>query len=132
MKYSPQYGHLPTTNGDHCVGDGIKMASALGADTVDMEWVQVHPTGMVNPKDPNNKVKWLAAEAMRGEGGILVDREGKRFCNELGTRDYVSGRIWDNNKPPYYLILNEKASKAIEWHCKHYVGRGIMERHSSA
>jgi succinate dehydrogenase/fumarate reductase flavoprotein subunit len=102
----------------------------VGASTVDMEWVQVHPTGMVNPKDPNNKVKWLAAEALRGEGGILVDSNGKRFCNELGTRDYVTGKM-NENKGPFFLILNGKASKAIEWHCKHYVGRGIMTSHNS-
>lgn len=48
-KYRPDLGHLPTTNGDHCTGDGIKMGLEIGADVVDMEWVQVHPTGLVHP-----------------------------------------------------------------------------------
>jgi len=68
MKYRPDLGSFATTNGPHCTGDGLKMTSKIGGDLVDMEWIQVHPTGLINPKDPNNKVKWLAAEALRGCG----------------------------------------------------------------
>lgn len=90
-----------------------------------MEYVQVHPTGIVNPKDPNNKVKFLAAEALRGVGGIIINSEGERFVDELGRRDHVSGAMFAN-KAPFRLVLNSKASKEIEWHCKHYQGRGLM------
>jgi len=90
----------------------------------------VHPTGLVNPSEPDSKVKFLAAEALRGVGGILLDADGNRFADELGRRDYVSGEM-NKNKAPFRLILNGKASKEIEWHCKHYVGRGIMKRHNS-
>ncbi|KAF4648263.1 hypothetical protein FOL46_003141, partial [Perkinsus olseni] len=76
-KYRPDLLKLSTTNGEHCTGDGIKMGVAAGADTVDLEWVQVHPTGLVNPKDPDCKVKFLAAEALRGVGGLLLDADGK-------------------------------------------------------
>jgi hypothetical protein len=41
------------------------------------------------------------------------------FADELGHRDYVTGRIWDNGKYPVRLILNKKSSDEIEWHCKH-------------
>ena len=44
-KYRPDLLHLPTTNGDHTTGDGIKMGEAIGARSIDLEWVQVHPTG---------------------------------------------------------------------------------------
>merc|ERR1712118_235848 len=118
--------HLPTTNGEHCTGDGIKMGERVGAKTIDLEWVQVHPTGLVKPDDADAKVKFLAAEALRGVGGVLIDREGKRFCNELGRRDYVSGMMW-KNQPPFRLCLNSKASKEIHWHCEHYKGRGVMK-----
>ena len=91
-----------------------------------MDYVQVHPTGLVNPKDPNNKIKFLAAEALRGCGGFIIDADGKRFCDELGRRDYVSGEMF-KGKAPFRLILNGKASKEIEWHCKHYNGRGLMK-----
>ncbi|CAE6430457.1 unnamed protein product [Rhizoctonia solani] len=127
-KHRPELWDLPTTNGDHCTGDGQKIAMAIGAKAIDLEKVQVHPTGLVDPKDPQAKVKFLAAEALRGVGGLLLDNEGQRFADELGHRDYVTGRMWDNGKFPIRLILNGQASKEIEWHCKHYVGRGLMKR----
>ena len=167
-KYRPELWELPTTNGEHSTGDGHKMAIEAGAEAIDMEKVQVHPTGLIDPKEPSvstlhrlfisfclnrffsqAKVKFLAAEALRGVGGILLDNEGQRFADELGTRDYVTGRwvqirhtfssfltdsrhsIWENGKYPVRLILNGQASKEIEWHCKHYVGRGLMKRFDS-
>jgi len=108
-----------------------------GAECVDLEWVQVHPTGLVHPEEPDAKVKFLAAEALRGVGGVLLDIHGNRFSNELGRRDYVTGMMWKNegitlgNCTGFFLCLNGKASKEIEWHCKHYKGRGIMKQYKS-
>merc|ERR1711953_857686 len=129
-KYRPDLMHLPTTNGEHCTGDGIKMGEAVGAKSIDLEWVQVHPTGLVKPDDPDAKIKFLAAEALRGVGGLVLDKEGKRFANELGRRDYVTGEMW-KNKPPFRLCLNKAASDEIIWHCKHYTGRGVMKYYAS-
>jgi flavocytochrome c len=125
-QHRPDLLHLPTTNGEHCTGDGIKMGLAIGAKTIDLEWVQVHPTGLVKPDDADAKVKFLAAEALRGVGGLVFNKDGRRFANELGRRDYVTGEMW-KNKPPFRLCLNAAASKEIEWHCKHYTGRGVMK-----
>lgn len=97
-QYRPELYNLPTTNGDHSTGDGHKMAISVGAKAIDMEKIQVHPTGLIDPKDENAKVKFLAAEALRGVGGLLLDNEGQRFCDELGRRDYVTGKIWENGK----------------------------------
>ncbi|KAL9934937.1 hypothetical protein V8E36_006013 [Tilletia maclaganii] len=130
-RYRPELLKLSTTNGDHCTGDGQKMIAAIGGKLIDLEKVQVHPTGLVDPKDPDAKVKFLAAEALRGVGGLLLDNEGNRFADELGHRDYVTGRMWDNNKFPVRLILNSKSGKEIEWHCKHYAGRGLMKHFES-
>jgi flavocytochrome c len=124
--YRPDLLHLPTTNGEHCTGDAIKLGEAIGASTIDLEWVQVHPTGLVKPDDPDAKVKFLAAEALRGVGGIVLDAEGNRFANELGRRDYVTGEMW-KNKPPFRLCLNKAAADEIIWHAKHYTGRGVMK-----
>lgn len=55
--------------------------------------VQVHPTGLVNPADPNYLSKMLAPEAMRGSGGVLLTGSGKRFCDELDTRAKVTAAI---------------------------------------
>merc|ERR1711935_1191038 len=129
-KYRPDLLHLPTTNGEHCTGDAIKMGEAIGAKTIDLEWVQVHPTGLVKPDDPDAKVKFLAAEALRGVGGLVFDKNGKRFANELGRRDYVTGEMW-KNKPPFRLALNKAAADEISWHCKHYTGRGVMKYYES-
>merc|ERR1719206_735896 len=128
--YRPDLMHLPTTNGEHCTGDGIKMGEAIGAKSIDLEWVQVHPTGLVKPDDPDAKIKFLAAEALRGVGGIILNKDGYRFANELGRRDYVTGEMW-KNKPPFRLCLNEAASDEIIWHCKHYTGRGVMKAYES-
>ncbi|KAJ7078835.1 FAD binding domain-containing protein [Mycena belliarum] len=130
-KYRPELWDLPTTNGDHCTGDGHKMAMAVGGSGIDLEKVQVHPTGLVDPKEPEAKVKFLAAEALRGVGGLLLDNTGARFVDELQHRDYVTGKMWENKKFPIRLVLNGSASKEIEWHCKHYCGRGLMKRFES-
>jgi flavocytochrome c len=132
-KYRPDLIDFPTTNGEHCTGDGIKMAIEIGAGVVDMEWVQVHPTGLVHPDDVDAKVKWLAAEALRGVGGIMIDRHGKRFVNELGTRDYVSAEMLKRKEAqgPYRLLINGKGSKEIEWHCHHYASRKLMKKYAS-
>jgi len=126
-KVRPDLLNLPTTNGEHCTGDGIKISIAIGADSVGLADVQVHPTGLVHPDDPDDKVKFLAAEALRGVGGLLLDNKGNRFVNELGRRDYVSGLMWKHDKAPYRLVLNSKGAKEIEWHCKHYEGRKLMK-----
>ena len=78
-----------------------------------MEYVQVHPTGLVNPKELDAKLKFLAAEALRGVGGIILNGLGERFCDELGRRDYVSGMMF-RSKAPFRLVLNSKAAREIE------------------
>merc|ERR1712209_178599 len=106
------------------------MGEVIGAKSIDLEWVQVHPTGLVKPDDPDAKIKFLAAEALRGVGGLVLDADGKRFANELGRRDYVTGEMW-KSKPPFRLVLNSAASSEISWHCKHYTGRGVMKFYES-
>ncbi|PHH68894.1 hypothetical protein CDD80_7164 [Ophiocordyceps camponoti-rufipedis] len=130
-KHRPDTYGLATTNGTHATGDGQKMVMAIGGNAIDMDKVQVHPTGLVDPKDPGSKWKFLAAEALRGEGGLLLNADGDRFCDELGHRDYVSGMMWkekDKNKFPIRLVLNSKASNVLDFHTRHYSGRGLMRK----
>lgn len=61
---------------------------------------------------------------------MLLDANGKRFCDELGHRDYVTGEMW-KNKGPFRLVLNSASGKEIEWHVKHYTGRGLMKHFKS-
>ena len=79
-------------------GDGYAISYRAGADLVDMEQVQFHPTGMVSPK---SKRGVLVTEAVRAEGGILLNSEGERFMSryapekmELATRDVVARSIY--------------------------------------
>src|SRR5277367_3183149 len=104
---------------------------AIGGKGIDMDKVQVHPTGLVDPKDPHAKVKFLAAEALRGVGGLLLDSGGDRFIDELEKRDVVSNAMWKRDKFPVRLVLNTKAAKEIQWHVKHYEGRGLMRQFKS-
>ncbi|KAI0198386.1 FAD binding domain-containing protein [Astrocystis sublimbata] len=130
-KHRPDTFGLATTNGSHATGDGQKMVMAIGGNGIDMDKVQVHPTGLVDPKDPGSKWKFLAAEALRGEGGLLLNADGDRFCDELGHRDYVSGMMWkekEKSKFPIRLILNSKASNTLDFHTRHYSGRGLMKK----
>ncbi|KAI0895533.1 Flavocytochrome c [Annulohypoxylon nitens] len=131
QQHRPDTIGLATTNGSHATGDGQKMVMAIGGNGIDMDKVQVHPTGLVDPKDPDSKWKFLAAEALRGEGGLLLNADGDRFCDELGHRDYVSGMMWkekDKGKFPIRLVLNSKASNTLDFHTRHYSGRGLMKK----
>lgn len=87
-----------TSNSWEYTGDGHSLAYEAGAELIDMEFVQFHPTGMVWPPSVKGI---LVTEAVRGEGGILTNREGERFMEkydpermELSTRDVVARSIY--------------------------------------
>ncbi|MEA2693112.1 MAG: L-aspartate oxidase [Acidobacteriota bacterium] len=88
--------YLHTTNPPEATGDGLAMAVRAGAEVVDVEFVQFHPTALAGGADPMP----LLTEALRGEGAILVDRNGARFMlgvhpdAELAPRDVVARAIW--------------------------------------
>merc|ERR1712129_148575 len=104
------------------------------------EKVQVHPTGWVDPTDPSNPGKVLSGELMRGVGGILINRSGKRFCNELGTRAYVTDKMFSHNSyyeqtqkwnignkiPTFSLVLSSSAAEDARKHVNHYMNKGLL------
>jgi succinate dehydrogenase / fumarate reductase flavoprotein subunit len=91
-----------TSNSWECTGDGMALACDVGAELMDMEFVQFHPTGMVWPP---GVMGLLVTEAVRGEGGILRNKNGERFMEkydpkrmELSTRDVVARSIYTEVK----------------------------------
>ena len=129
-RYVPHIKDLPTTTSIHSQGDGIKMAVKIGAALVDMEHVQVHPTGLVDPKNPWETTKFLGPELLRGVGGILLDCRGNRFCNELGLRNYITEQIFTHcPKSPQsqaYLVLNLEAKEAFGPTLGFYQAKGFI------
>lgn len=69
-QYAPHLARLPTTNGAFAQGDGVKMAREAGAHLHGMEQVQVHPTGFVDPADPDNRTKFLGALCVQWRSGV--------------------------------------------------------------
>ena len=81
--YKPDLKGFMTTNAPGIQGQGIAMATAIGAATVDMDQIQIHPTVEANTAA-------LITEGLRGDGAILVNANGERFTDEVSTRDKVS------------------------------------------
>jgi flavocytochrome c len=132
-QYAPELLDMPATFGDFSTGDGIRIASAAGAGKVDMDKVQIHPTGFVDPVDPSNPSKILCAEVMRGVGGILLNEEGRRFCNELGTRDYVTSKMMEQKQntsgsPCFHFLLSGRAGGNAGAHIGFYSWKGLFKK----
>lgn len=135
-KYRPDIFDLPSTNGSHATGDGQKIVMKNAGLAIDMDKVQVHPTGLIEYDDTDvvagrktPRFLFLGAEALRGEGGVILNARGERFCDELGTRDYVSGEMQkqlSKGKGPLRLVLSSQAEKRLEFHIKHYEQRKLM------
>ncbi|QYH51551.1 flavocytochrome c [Liquorilactobacillus hordei] len=113
-KYRPELLNYKTTNHSGATGDGLLMAQEIGAELIQMEMIQIHPT--VQQDTPH---AYLIGETVRGEGAILVSNEGKRFVDELNTRKVVSRAITSLPEKSAYLIFDEKVRsrvKAIEFY----------------
>uniref|UniRef100_A0A914M3C1 fumarate reductase (NADH) n=1 Tax=Meloidogyne incognita TaxID=6306 RepID=A0A914M3C1_MELIC len=121
LEFAPSLLSFPTTNGRFATGDGVKMARAMGAGLVGMDKIQVHPTAFIDPKDPGATTKFLAAEALRGKGAILINHEGKRFGNELGRRDELTKLIIQHcarqkeagDMPIAWMLMNKESAESF-------------------
>ena len=98
--------HVLSTNSPGATGDGIVMAEALGADTVDMDKIQLYPICDVE----TGKLLYVGDTRLVG-GALLVNKEGKRFVEELDTRRAISMAIKDQTDYVGYLIWDEKSNE---------------------
>ncbi len=116
-KYRPDLKGTVTTNAPGATGDGIVMAQAVGADLVDIEQIQLHPT-------VEQTTSMLITESVRGDGAILVNQSGERFIDEMETRDVVSAAELEQEGSYAYIIFDQRLRdglKAIE----KYVNNGL-------
>ncbi|KAH0475925.1 MAG: hypothetical protein KVP17_001774 [Porospora cf. gigantea B] len=120
-----------TTNGAFATGDSLKIAEKHHLDLVQLDQVQLHPTAFVDPQDPGATIKFLCPEMIRGEGGILLGINGRRFVNELGTRKHVSGVIADQGSTFKEWGLSQDYDRAalllIDPHMKQRIGERAMD-----
>ncbi|KAM9928342.1 hypothetical protein OXX59_001899 [Metschnikowia pulcherrima] len=123
---------LPSTNGQQTTGDGHRLANfGLDAKLVQMDQIQVHPTGFVQLKDAttkSSKWKFLCGELIRGIGGILLSsKTGKRFVDELSTRDNVTAGIMSScdNRVAAVIVSEEDYKKAAA-HIDFYMFQSLM------
>ncbi len=117
----PELDGFITTNAPGIQGQGIQMAQAIGADTVDLEQIQLHPTVHVQGTDAV-----LITEGLRGDGAILVNQEGERFFDEVSTRDKVSAAEFEQTGGYAWLIVDSRMSDASNV-IQGYISKGYAE-----
>lgn len=113
-QYKPELEGFMTTNAAGAQGQGIEMGTAIGAATVDMDQIQIHPTVQFDTAA-------LITEGLRGDGAILVNAEGKRFIDEVGTRDVVSAAEIAQTGSYSWLVIDQAmvdASSVISGYIK--------------
>jgi L-aspartate oxidase len=111
--------YASTTNPLGAVGSGLALCARAGAVLRDLEFVQFHPTAIALGQDPMP----LATEAIRGEGGVLINGRGERFMadvpgRELASRDVVARAIWAQIEAGQRVFLDARAA----------IGAGFAER----
>ena len=119
-KYRPELKGFSTTNHPGATGDGIVLAQQVGASLTDIEQIQIHPTVI-------KKNGALISESMRARGGFLLNKNGKRFTNELLTRDVVSANELKQPGGIAYLVVDDSIYKKNKM-LRSYVSEGLMKK----
>ena len=117
VQYKPELKGTVKTGSPGATGDGIVMAQEVGAALVDIEQIQLHPT-------VEQSTSMLITEGVRGDGAILVNQSGKRFINELLTRDVVSAAELEQEGSYAYIIFDQKLREGLKATEK-YISIGI-------
>jgi len=112
-----------TSNSWEYTGDGQAMAYEIGADLMDMEFVQFHPTGMVWPL---SVAGILVTEGVRGEGGILINKEGRRFMFDDIPENYRSQTADNEEEEWRYCQGDKNARRPPELLTRDHVARCIV------
>ena len=117
VQYREDLKGTVTTSAPGITGDGLVKAEEVGADLVDIDQIQLHPT-------VEQKTSMLITESVRGDGAILVNQDGKRFTDELLTRDVVSAAELEQPGSYAYIIFDQRLREGLKATEK-YISTGI-------
>ncbi|HMA96790.1 MAG TPA: flavocytochrome c [Polyangiaceae bacterium] len=104
--YRPDYAQMISSNQPGATGDGLDLGDALGGQLVDLDHIQIHPTLAAGNRT-------LITEAVRGNGGILINREGQRFVNEMATRAVVSARVLAQTGSTAFILYDQQVREGL-------------------
>jgi len=119
-RYQASLEGFGTTNHKGATGDAFKMVEKFDAELIQMEQIQVHPTVVKG-------TGIMITEAVRGNGAILINRSGRRFINEMETRDIVSAAVLQQSGKTAFLVFDQnirESLKAIET----YIKQGLVKQ----
>ncbi|HAL85512.1 MAG TPA: flavocytochrome c [Deferribacteraceae bacterium] len=105
--YKPEFAGMTTSNQPGAQGEGMVLGAKIGAEMWGMDQIQIHPTVAAGSRI-------LITEAVRGNGAILVNYEGKRFVNELTTRDKASAAILAQTNKSAFLVFDDNVRKSLK------------------
>lgn len=120
VKFRPELEGFGTTNHPGATGDAFSWVEKFGADLVQMDQIQTHPTVVVGSG-------LMITEAVRGNGAIMVNRSGERFINEMLTRDVTSAAVLNQEGKTAFLVFDQgiyDSLKAI----RDYDRRGLLKK----
>jgi aspartate oxidase len=123
---------LPTTSGLFASGDVIKLCIDAGIAVENLDSIQIHPTAFIDPANPFARSKILAPESLRAYGGMLIDKTGNRFVDELAPRDVIVNSIKKahsifSNLPAVLLICPPETLEKFGNGSNFYLTRNLLE-----
>ena len=117
-QYRPELKDFPTSNHHGATGDAFQWVSPLQVSLVHMDQIQIHPTGEAGSH-------LLITEAVRGNGAILVNRNGVRFANEMWTRDKLSDAILQQTSKKAFLVFDQSVRESLAA-IENYAQQGLL------
>ena len=137
-----QLYYFPTFSTKYTRGEGLKIARNKGAELIDQRFGEIYPTCFVNLKDRFNRHKIIAQDKFRELGAIIINKRGKRFCDEMGNRRYVGQNILKNcdivtdpkiiKQYEAFMIINDAIKKRFgKDEINDYVEKGYLIKYKS-
>ena len=136
-----QLYYFPTFCTKYTQGIGIKIGRNKGAVLIDQRQGEIYPTCFVDLLDRFNRHKIIAPDLFRELGGIIINKRGKRFCNEMGSRRHVAQNILKNcdiatdpkiiKQYEGFLIINEEIKEKYGEKVEDYIAKGYLKKYKS-